>query len=75
MMNAPRNDISATTTSDSAKQRQNLVDPRRASSGQALWRFDVLPKIPLKLVFYEADDDFPAEFKSCWIKQPSILGI
>jgi len=28
-----------------------------------LWRFDVLPKIPLKLAFYEADDDFPAEIQ------------
>lgn len=31
--------------------------------GKHLWRFEVLPKIPLKLVFYEADDDFPAEIQ------------
>jgi hypothetical protein len=31
--------------------------------GKYLWRFDVLPKIPLQLVFYEADDDFPAEIQ------------
>jgi hypothetical protein len=31
--------------------------------GKHLWRFDVLPKIPLKLVFYDADDDFPAEIQ------------
>jgi hypothetical protein len=31
--------------------------------GKHLWRFDILPKIPLKLVFYEADDDFPAEIQ------------
>ncbi len=29
-------------------------------AGKHTWRFDVLPKIPLKVVFYEADDDFPA---------------
>jgi len=31
--------------------------------GKHLWNFDVLPKIPLKLVFYEADEDFPAEIQ------------
>jgi hypothetical protein len=31
--------------------------------GKHLWRFDVLPKIPVQLVFYEADDDFPAEMQ------------
>lgn len=31
--------------------------------GKHLWRFDLLPKIPLKLVFYEADDDFSAEIQ------------
>ena len=28
--------------------------------GKHPWRFNVLPKIPLKIVFYEADDEFPA---------------
>lgn len=27
------------------------------------WRFQVLPKIPLRLVFYEADDEFPADIQ------------
>jgi hypothetical protein len=27
------------------------------------WRFDILPKIPLQLVFYEADEDFPTEIQ------------
>ena len=31
--------------------------------GKHLWRFDVLPKIPLKIVFYEADDEFPVEIQ------------
>jgi Domain of unknown function (DUF3786) len=31
--------------------------------GKHLWRFDVLPKIPVQLVLYEADDDFPAEIQ------------
>lgn len=31
--------------------------------GKHTWKFDVLPKIPLKLVFYEADDDFPVSIQ------------
>jgi hypothetical protein len=31
--------------------------------GKHAWRFDVLPKIPVKTVFYEADDDFPANIQ------------
>ena len=31
--------------------------------GKHLWRFDVLPKIPLKIVFYEADDEFPFDIQ------------
>lgn len=34
-----------------------------SSSGKHLWRFDILQKIPLQLVFYEADEDFPAEIQ------------
>jgi hypothetical protein len=31
--------------------------------GKHLWRFEVLPKIPLQIVFYEADDEFPVEIQ------------
>ena len=31
--------------------------------GQHLWRFEVLPKIPLKIAFYEADDEFPVDIQ------------
>jgi hypothetical protein len=31
--------------------------------GKHLWRFDVLPRIPLKVVFYEADDEFPVSIQ------------
>jgi hypothetical protein len=34
-----------------------------AQVSKHLWKFDVLPKIPLKIVFYEADDEFPAEIQ------------
>jgi hypothetical protein len=31
--------------------------------GGHCWDFPVLPKIPLRLVFYEADDEFPADIQ------------
>jgi hypothetical protein len=31
--------------------------------GKHLWRFVVLPKIPVRLVFYEADDEFPVNIQ------------
>jgi hypothetical protein len=34
-----------------------------SGAGRHLWRFNVLPKIPLQLVFYEADDEFPASIQ------------
>ena len=32
-------------------------------AGKHLWRFDVLPKIPLKILLYGADEDFPVEIR------------
>lgn len=32
-------------------------------TGKHSWIFDVLPKIPLKIDFYEADEDFPVEIQ------------
>ena len=31
--------------------------------GKHLWKFNVLPKTPLKIVFYEADDKFPTNIQ------------
>jgi hypothetical protein len=31
--------------------------------GKHLWRFDILPKIPVKIVFYDADDEFPVNMQ------------
>ncbi len=31
--------------------------------GKHTWQFDVLPKIPLRIIFYEADDEFPASIQ------------
>jgi hypothetical protein len=38
--------------------------PEGASSdGGQRWIFEVLPKIPVRLVFYQADDEFPADIQ------------
>jgi Domain of unknown function (DUF3786) len=34
-----------------------------SNGGKHLWRFDALPKIPLKTIFYEADDEFPVDIQ------------
>jgi hypothetical protein len=34
-----------------------------AQAGKHLWRFRILPKIPLKLALYEADDEFPVSIQ------------
>ena len=34
-----------------------------SKGGKLLWRFNVLPKIPLKIIFYEADDEFPVDIQ------------
>ena len=31
------------------------------NTGEYLWEYELLPKIPVQLVFFEADDEFPAE--------------
>lgn len=35
----------------------------RDQSGGRVWLFRPFPKVPLKLVFYEADDEFEAEYR------------
>jgi hypothetical protein len=31
--------------------------------GKHLWKFIILPKIPLKIIFYDADEEFPVDIK------------
>lgn len=47
--------------SETAKKLGGIEEESRA--GTHLWRFDVLPKIPLKIVFDEADDEFPVNIQ------------
>jgi hypothetical protein len=32
-------------------------------NGEHIWKFYVLPKIPIQVIYYEADDEFPCDIK------------
>ncbi len=36
---------------------------KESQLGKHVWHFDVLPKIPLRVVYYDADDEFPVSIK------------
>jgi hypothetical protein len=47
----------------SAAQNIGGVLEDSSPDGGHCWTFQVLPKIPLRLIFYEADDEFPADIQ------------
>jgi hypothetical protein len=47
--------------SEAAVQLGGIEEESRM--GKHLWEFAVLPKIPLKIVYYEADDEFPTNIQ------------
>ena len=47
-----------------------------SSASDGAWRFMVLPKLPLELRFYDADEEFPAEAKLLYdITAPNFLDL
>jgi hypothetical protein len=60
MMNAPleRHFANSYGTFSAAATRLGGSE-EECQAGTHLWKFTVLPKIPVKLAFYEADDEFP----------------
>lgn len=47
---------------EAARQIGGRHEGRSPSGGEA-WLFQPLPKLPIQVVFFEADDEFPAEVK------------
>jgi hypothetical protein len=45
-----------------ARKLGGVLEGASEDGGQG-WTFQVLPKIPLRLVFYQADDEFPADIQ------------
>ena len=39
-----------------------VLEPE-SQPGVHIWHFQVLPKVPLKLIYYEADDEYPVDIK------------
>ncbi|MCB2225704.1 MAG: DUF3786 domain-containing protein [Desulfarculaceae bacterium] len=47
-----------------------------SSASDGAWRFPALPKLPLELRFYDADEEFPAEAKMLYdITAPNFLDL
>ena len=45
-------------------------------SADGAWVFEALPKIPMMLTFYEADDEFPAEARTFYdLTAPNFLDL
>ncbi|WP_434509873.1 DUF3786 domain-containing protein [Desulfitobacterium sp. AusDCA] len=44
-------------------------------SGGRLWLLKVLPKIPLQIVYYDGDDEFPCEVQIWFDKNGLILSV
>lgn len=41
-------------------------------SGQQ-WRYQLLPKLPIKIIYYEGDDEFPTDIKILWDKHAILI--
>jgi hypothetical protein len=56
-----------------AASRLGLVRWGSAKNGEHPWRYQLLPRIPVKLVYYEADDEFPADIKIFYDKTAALF--
>jgi hypothetical protein len=46
-----------------AAERLGMVFEKEKSPGQYVWQYRLLPKIPVKLVYYEGDDEYPSKIQ------------
>jgi hypothetical protein len=44
-------------------EKLGMTFEAQKSSGQYIWRYTLLPKIPVKLVYYEGDDEYPTKIQ------------
>jgi hypothetical protein len=49
-------------------KRIGMVFEKNKSSGQYIWQYMLLPKIPIKLIYYEGDDEFPTKIQILYDK-------
>jgi hypothetical protein len=46
-----------------AAERLGMMFEKEKSPGQYVWQYGLLPKIPVKLVYYEGDDEYPSKIQ------------
>ncbi|GMO25179.1 MAG: hypothetical protein Ta2B_04690 [Termitinemataceae bacterium] len=52
---------------DVAKKTGMIFDESQ-SAGRFIWQYKLLPKIPVKLIYYEGDDEYPANIQILYDK-------
>jgi hypothetical protein len=51
----------------SAKELGMLFEAEK-SGGQYIWKYTLLPKMPVKIIYYEGDDEFPSRLQILYDK-------
>lgn len=49
-------------------EKLGMIFEGEKSSGQYIWRYSLLPKMPLKLIYYEGDDEYPTKLQVLYDK-------
>jgi hypothetical protein len=53
---------------DRTAKRLGMDFEGEKSSGQYIWRYTLLPKMPIKIVYYEGDDEYPTKLQILYDK-------
>ncbi|MDR0383679.1 MAG: DUF3786 domain-containing protein [Spirochaetaceae bacterium] len=51
-----------------AAEKLGMEFEKEKSPGQYVWRYCLLPRIPVKLVYYEGDDEYPSKIQTLYDK-------
>jgi hypothetical protein len=51
-----------------AAQELGMVYERSRVQGEYTWSYQLLPKMPIKVIYYDADDEFPCDIKILYDK-------
>jgi hypothetical protein len=49
-------------------KKLDMVFEGEKSSGQYIWRYTLLPKMPIKVIYYEGDDEYPTKLQVLYDK-------
>jgi hypothetical protein len=51
-----------------AAEKTGMVFESERSAGQYIWNYQLLPKLPVKVIYYEGDEDFPTDIQILYDK-------